>query len=125
MPFEVVDPVEGPTEPKGHGPTEGEPHQQTAHQPGATGGGDGVELAERHTRRFEGLSADGRPIGQVLARGDFGDHATIGLVGGELARDHRSQHAPPAIDHGAGGIVAGGLDSENQGAFEVHGPMLI
>ncbi len=113
--FQVMDGVEGASAREGDGLAERQPHEEGSHQTGTAGGGHHLDVREGDARPLQGLAAHRRPVGEMLAGGDLGHHAAIGAMGGELARNHGRQHPALAVHHGAGGVVAGGLDAEDEG----------
>ena len=80
MPFQVVHGVEGAAQGVGQGLAQGEADQEGADQAGTAGGGDEVQVGDGDAGGCQGGVADRQPVGEVLARGDFGDDAAV--VGG-------------------------------------------
>src|SRR5206468_2790567 len=62
----------------------------------------------------EGARQERRQVRQVRAGGDLRHHAPVELVRGELRRDEGREDAPVAVEERDGGLVAGGLDPEDE-----------
>ena len=69
---------------------------------------------------MHGAVDDERGAGEVVARGDLGNHAAELGMNFRLAENFMREHAVEARENGGGGFVAGGFDGENGG----HGGQL-
>ena len=114
MRFEVMDGMERAAQGPGCRLTERETDEQRTDEARTAGGGDEVDIGERHAGAGEGFAPHRRPVVQVLARGDLGNDTAVRAVRCKLARHHRGEHAPVGIDERAGGVVTGGFDAERQ-----------
>ena len=92
----------------------------------AFGDGDGFEVAEVGFGLLDGGSDYGDEVAEVLARGEFGDYASVGGVQGHLGGDYVGEDGRAGLHDGGGGFVAAGLDAEDEaGAFRGrHGSSL-
>lgn len=118
MAFQMMDGVERALQGEGDRLAEREADEEGSHQAGTARGGHGsdiADIAEADAGRRQRFPAHPRPVGEVLPRRDLRDHAAVGTVRGELAGDHGREHPPLAVEHRAGGVVARGLDPENEG----------
>ena len=88
------------------------PHEERAHEPGALGDRDRVEVGQLQLRFGEGLPDDGNDVLDVMARGQLGHHPAVGGVEGGLGRDHARQHAPAVFHHRGRRLVARRFDGE-------------
>ena len=61
--------------------------------------------------------------GDVLAGGHLGNHATVGRVHQDLRCHHVSKNATAVLDDRGGGLVAGGLNPEDQHLSELPEPV--
>ncbi len=91
-----------------------QPDHHPADQPRTGGGGDRIDLVERHP----GFSQSG--FGQwnqrldMRARGDFRHHPAIGTMRGFLPRQFMRKDAPVRGDQSSRGFVAGGFEAKDQ-----------
>lgn len=80
----------------------------------AGGGGDGVEFGKVEAGFLHGAVDDERGTGEMVARGDFGNHtAKLGMDFGLAENLVRANLAKPR-QHGGGGFVAGSFDGEDR-----------
>ena len=89
MPLHVVDAQEWLVEAPGERLGEAEPDDQRPDQPGATGGGDGIDLRLVDTGLAQGIvdqGADGLDVGACR---HLGHHAAESGMALDLAGDHR------------------------------------
>ncbi len=123
MSFQMVDADEGFVRRPGERLSGGEADQQAADQAGAGGGGDGVDLVERHVGALERAADEMVEIIDMGARRDLRDDAAVGGMFGDLAHHlvgedfARSVHA--LADQSGGRFVAGRLDTQNQHEIRV------
>src|SRR5262245_28790590 len=98
---------------------EREPDEQRADEAWAARGGDEVERLEGGGGPSERRLRDRGPVAQMLARGDLGHDAAERTMH-ELARDDRRQHPSFAVHDRARGVVARGLDAEDERPVRVR-----
>ena len=113
VPDDVVDAVDRPAQGRGQGLGGADAHGERADEAGAGAHGDGVDLAQVHSGRLQGGVEGGDEGLQVGARGDLGDDAAEAGVlvhggGDDVAEELAAAH------EGDAGLVAGGLDAQNQ-----------
>ena len=129
--FEVVDGEEGFREGEGEGFGVGDADEEGAGESWAVGDGDGVEIPEAKAgERFGGFGdggADDRDdVAEVLPGGELGDDAAVVCVEGDLAGDHVREGFGAVANDSGGGLVAGGLDAEDQaGSLRGIGHLII
>ena len=112
--LEVVHPVEGNAARPGDGTPDREPDQQRSDQARTSGRRHHVDVVEHDAGALERLVTHRRPVAQVLARCDLRHHSAPLAMRFELARHHRGEHAGAAVEDGARGVVARGLDAQHQ-----------
>ena len=112
--FKVVDGDEGQALGKGEGFGVGDANEERSGEAGTAGDGDGVEVGEGDVGLGQGGAHDGDDGAEMLAAGQLGDDSAIAGVGGDLGGDDRGEDASAALDHGRGGLVAGGFDTEDE-----------
>ena len=113
VPDEVVHPVQRFAKMRGEGLGGRDPHQQGSHQAGAGGDSDGVNLGQVHVGRGDGALQGGHEGRQVRPGGDLRHHSPETRVEVDGACDLVGQQLVAADDADAG-LVAGGLDSQDQ-----------
>ena len=119
---EVVDAVERLAEPDRERLGGRDTDEQRAGQAGSAGDGDRVDVVRRDAGRLAG-PLDGRDHRlEVRPAGDLGHDAAEPGVLVDAARDRVGQQRVAADDPDAG-LVAGGLDAEDE-RFVSHGPIL-
>ena len=91
-----------------------QPDHHPADQPGAGGGGDGVEVIELHTRLGHYFGDHRRKAFGMGARGDLGYDAAIGRVFGLLTGDRLRDDCPVTAHQRDRGLVAARLDAQNE-----------
>ena len=123
MRLHVMHTVELAAQTVGEALAQRETDEQRADETGAARRGDGVDLGEAHSGARERGLEDRGPVPQVLAGRDLGHDSAVRQVR-ELARHHRGEHAAVAVDDRAGGVVARGLDAQDQRRSALHGPRL-
>ena len=90
-----------------------EPDHEAVHQPGGGRGGHGVDLGRAATGLLEALRGDVADRLGVGPGRDIGHHPAKRRVLGDLGADRaREDHA--VLDQGDRGLVAGGLDPEDE-----------
>ena len=92
-----------------------DPDQEGADQPGTGGDRHRLDLVERGARLLEGGLNYRRGQLQVVAGGDLRHDAPEPRMGSGLGGDHIGKDAR-AVEDGGAGVVAGGLDCEDQGS---------
>ena len=92
------------------------PDQEGPDQARARGHGDGLDVLERGIRLGQGVFDNRNRELEVMARGDLGDDAAEARVRLGLRGDRVGEN-PAAVQNRGAGVVAGSLDSENQGQF--------
>ncbi len=112
--LEVVDGNEGLAEGKGQGFGVGDAHEQGAGEAGAFGDCNGVQVGELNAGTGDGFADDGDDIAQVLAGGEFGDHASVDGVHGHLGGDDVGERLRAGAHDSGCGFVAGALNTEDQ-----------
>jgi hypothetical protein len=114
---QVVDPeqrqVVGEREPLGRR----HPDQQRADQAGPGGDGDGVDVGQAHAGLDQRLVHRGQHQLEVGPGRDLGDHAAEGRVQLRLGGHDVGAQRQPILDDADGGLVAGGLDAQDQHAL--------
>ena len=73
--------------------------------------GEVSEVYETRSGLFERHAHYRNNGAKVLARGEFGDHATVACMGGDLRSYYRRQDAGTVFDYCGGGFIAGGFDA--------------
>lgn len=116
---EVVHAIQGPAQSQRESLRGGDPDHQGARQTRPARDRDGVEIAQRDA----GLSAgplDRRHHGlQVRPARDFRDHAPEARMEIDTARDGIDKEGLATHDPDTG-LIAGGLDAENEGLLAAH-----
>ena len=92
----------------------GDADEQRADQAGPRGDGDELDVLERRVREPERLAQHGRDQLEVPARGDLGHDPAEARVQLGLGGDDAGRELAVARDERRGGLVAGGLDPEDQ-----------
>ena len=87
--------------------------EQRADEPGPLGDRDAVEIAQPDARLRERAANDGHDRLEVAARGQLGHDAAVRGVDVVLGGDDAREHLAPAVDDGGGGLVARGLDAQD------------
>ena len=80
--------------------------------------GDGLDLVEGHPRLGQRRLDHRRGQLEVMARGDLGNDAAEARVRGGLRGDHVGED-PRAVENRRAGVVAGGLDREDQSSHMI------
>ncbi len=91
-----------------------EAHHHPADQPGSRGGGDRVDLRQRHPRLGQRGLDQRRQHLDMRARRDLGHDAAIGPVRRFLARQPVREHGAVARHQRGGGLVAARFEAEDQ-----------
>jgi hypothetical protein len=91
-----------------------ETHEQRADQPRPGGRGDECDVAQPRPRAGERVVHDRVDQLQVMARRDLGHHSAVALVEARLGGDDVAEHPPVARDDRRAGVVARGLEREDQ-----------
>ena len=113
VPDEVIHPIQRFSEVGGERLGGGDPHQQSPHQAGAGGHGDGVDLRQVDVGRGDGASQGGHEGRQVGTGCDLRHHSPETHVEVDGACDLVGQQVVAADDADAR-LVAGGLDPQDQ-----------
>ena len=113
--FEVVDGDEREVGAEGEGLGEADADEQGSGEAGAFGDGDGGEIGVGDVGTLHGLADDGDDGAEMLAGGQLGDDAAVVAVD-ELRGDDVGEDCMAVADDGCGGLVAGALDTEDEGA---------
>ena len=92
----------------------GDADQQRTGEAGAGGDGDGVEIGEGNVGLGKRGADDRNDGAKMLAAGELWNDAAIACVGGDLRSDDGGKRARSALDDSRGGLVAGGLDAEDE-----------
>jgi hypothetical protein len=110
-----------PVEGEGVGLGRRHPDQQRPGQAGADGDRDRVDVGEADPAEGAGL-LDGR-VEQVDMgpRGDLGHHPAVAGVQGLLVGEHVGADPAAVLDQGHAGLVAGGLDAQDQHRYGSRG----
>ncbi len=87
--FQMVDPHPGDTQAVSVALGKGKAHQQGAHQAGALGNGQGVEIRRLDAGFGLGFEDHRQDHFDVLARGQFRDHAAVAVMDLHLGGHHR------------------------------------
>ena len=121
MPLEMVDAEGRHAERGGERVGEGGPGEQSAGKAGALRIGDRPELRNGAAGTREHVPGEGYEAPDMVARGELGDHAAVGFMHLDLGVHHvREQPPGRGVVQRHAGLVAGGLDAEDQ-----HGGILI
>jgi len=117
MPLHVMHPDQGPGSRVRERFRVQDADQERAHEPRSLGDGDRVHGAPVDARLREGPLHDGGEGGEVRAAGQLGDHAAEHAVHvlrqDDEARELRRPSRPVAHEHRGRGLVAGGLDPQD------------
>ena len=108
--FQMVDGDERQAVGEGQSLGVGDAHQKRSGETGAAGDGDGVEIGEGDVGLGECGADHGNNGAEMLAASQLGNDASIAGVGGDLRGNDGAERARAALDHGGGGLVAGGFD---------------
>ena len=111
MPLEVVDLDHRDVPGDRESLRERDADEERPHQSGAAGEGDGVDVVDRDSCLLERRVDHGDDVLLVGPGGQFGDDSSVFDVHGLGGDDVRQQDV--VAQHGGGGVVAGGFDSEN------------
>ena len=114
MPLEVMDIQHRLAERVTEGVSDARAHQQRPGQPGTGRHGDGVDLRQRPAGLGQDRVQQRKHPADVVPGGQFGHHATVGHVHVDLGVQGVSQQAGVAVEERQPGLVAGGLDAQNQ-----------
>jgi hypothetical protein len=104
---------------RGHAPGPGQAapdagaHEQRPDQPGAGRVGHPVELAGRGPGVGQHPFNQRQQLAHVIARGELRHHPAELGVQAHLAVERVREQAPPRVDDGNAGLVAGSFDAEN------------
>ena len=90
-----------------------QPNQQRPREPGPLGHRNSIDRLVRPACLVERLAHHGNDGAQMLARGQFWHHPTVGAMGDELGINDIGDQLLPRAHHRSGGFVAGALDAEN------------
>ena len=104
MSLQVIDIDEGNAQRTGKALSKIDTYEQRAHQPRATGEGNGRELFLRDACQLDGLVYHWHHVLLMGTRCQLGHHPTVGLVYGLRCRHVAQQH--PVSEHCCRGIVA-------------------
>ena len=104
----------------GHGAGERGTGHQGSDQPGPGRVGDGIQVARRAARFFQGVQGQLRQAAHMVARGQFRDNPAVLLVRFNLAVQPVSKEPARTVPHGDPGFVAGSLDAQHPGCLS-HG----
>ena len=88
-------------------------HHQPADQPRPGGGGYPVEIGEADASLGQRARDQAVQVLEVGPGGDLGHDAAIGAVLVQLRQHQVGPYPPIVVDDGGGGLVATGLDAEN------------
>jgi hypothetical protein len=88
-------------------------YQQRAREARPFGHSNGIDLRIRHTRAMHRLAHHRQDRPQVLAAGELRHHAAVARMD-QLRSHHIRQHLRPAAHHRRRGLIAGGLDTEDE-----------
>lgn len=121
--FEVVDGKEWFAESEGEAFGVGDADKEGTCEAGAAGNSDGVEILKAEAgERFGGFgdggADDGDDVAEVLAGGELRDDAAVVGVEGDLAGDDVREGFGAVANDSGGGLVAGGLDAEDQAGVD-------
>ncbi len=95
--------------------------QQRARKPGSLGVGDCVQILQFATAACEYFAGERHDTADVVARGQFRNHAAVGLVHRDLRVQCVRQEAGPVLVEREPGFVAGGFDSKEQHLVDSKG----
>ena len=111
--FVMVNSVERFCEREGGGLSRLQADHECVGKAGALRGGDGVDLAGCDLGLGQSGLSDGKPIAQMLARGQLGHDASVFGMQLNLRRDNVGEDLAIAHDRGAG-LVARSFDGKEQ-----------
>ncbi|MNN20641.1 hypothetical protein D3C81_1339320 [compost metagenome] len=89
-------------------------HQQCAGKPRPLGVGNGVDVLARAAGVVQHLAQQGQHAADMVARGQFGHHAAVFAVHGDLRVQRVREQAGPGVIEGQPGFIAGGFDTEDE-----------
>jgi len=118
---QVVDRHERQAAPPGEGLGGGEPDEKRADQTGALRDRDGLEVVQAGLRPLERLADDRKHELEVPPRGDLGNDAAEARVQVRLRGRDRRPKLPVDGDERPGGLVARGLEPQDQGCAAASG----
>ncbi len=107
----MMDPDKGPPQGERERLSDAAADQQSLRQAGTQSGRDSVNVPRGDSRVSKRPAGDFGQIPEVLARGEFGNHAAVGRVGADLGGNQQGPHGV-AVNHGDAGLVAGRLERE-------------
>ncbi len=115
MGLHVVDPDERDVPCHGQGLGRGDTHEQRSDQPGPDGAGDGVDPFGLDARLDDRPGDDRVEQVEMGTAGNLGHHTAVLRVQVDLRRHHAGQHVVTAHHQRRGGLVAAGLDAQDDG----------
>jgi hypothetical protein len=92
-----------------------QPHQQRAHEARALGDRDRVEGRVVEPGLGHGAAHHGHDVLDVVARRQLGHHPAVGRMDRDLGGDHVREDGAAVGHHRGRGLVAGGLDGQEDG----------
>ena len=99
----------------------GNTDQQCTRQAGTLGNGDGIEIGEVDPGFGQRSADDRNDIAQMLAGGEFRNHAAIRRVGCDLRGHDTRERVAPALHYRCSRLITGAFDGENQAAARAGG----
>ena len=91
--------------------------EQRADQSGSGGVRDAVDVRSRGSRPRQRRLDQRQQALHVVARGKLGHHATVNTVQIDLREQLVREQPAVRVEHGGGGLVAGGFDGQNAHGF--------
>ena len=114
VPFDVIHPDQRNPAGEGERLGEGDAGQQGPDEPGPVRHRDRLDVIHGDPGVRERLLHDGREVQQVLPGSDLGHHPSELRVLGDLRGNDVRKDAPAVFDDGRRGLVAGGLDPQDE-----------
>ena len=111
--FNVVDPDERHAGGEAQALGIGQPDQQRPDQARTHGDGDGRKVFQTGAGAQQGFANHRNDGAQMLPRSQFGNHAAVLAVHGDLRSHHAGKHGIAARHHGGGSLIAGGFDAQD------------
>ena len=94
--------------------------QERSDQAGTLRDGNRLKIFEPRPGLFERQTDGGHDGAQVLARGEFGNHAAVFGMRRNRRTHHRGTNARAILDNSRSGFVAGGFNAENTDGRQVR-----
>ena len=124
MPFEMMDADRGHVQCECEASGEGRANQEGTREARPLGIGDGIDLRELAACACGYFASKRHDPPDVVARGEFGNDATVVLVHRNLGVERMREQPQLAVVKREPGFVAGGFDAEDQHVIDLKGMCL-